>query len=195
MGEQETRAKILKAGEELFSLKGYDATSIQEICEKAEVSKGAFFHYFPTKERFFLEILDLWLKDLTSRINEYIETSQNVYESLLKMTELFREIFRESRPKFLLFIEFLRAGIRDENILKKLSEYFELYTNYFSQIISEGIEKGILKKVDTRVTAHVIVSYAIGTIEQQIFKEDNHEFEEISKEGIRLILESIKKEE
>jgi AcrR family transcriptional regulator len=194
MIELETKTRILKAGEELFSLKGYDATSIQEICEKAEVSKGAFFHYFPTKESFFLEILDLWLKDLTSRINEYVKNAQNIYDSLVKMTELFKEIFKESRPKFLLFIEFLRAGIRDENILKKLSEYFELYTNYFAQIIAEGIQKGIIKPVDPKVAAHVIVSYAIGTIEQEIFKSDN-QMEEISREGIKLILESIKKED
>ncbi len=194
MVELDTKTKILKAGEELFSIKGYDATSVQEICEKAEVSKGAFFHYFPTKESFFLEILDLWLKDLTLRINEYVKTYENIYESLLKMTELFKEIFQESRPKFLLFIEFLRAGIRDENILKKLSEYFELYTNYFAQIISEGIERGLFKKVDPKVAAHVIVSYAIGTIEQEVFKTDA-QMEEISREGIKLILESIKKEE
>lgn len=46
----ESRARILKAARRLFQQKDYDNTSIEEIAEKADVSKSTFFNYFPTKE-------------------------------------------------------------------------------------------------------------------------------------------------
>ncbi|MDD3840789.1 MAG: TetR/AcrR family transcriptional regulator [Clostridia bacterium] len=46
----ESRARILKAARALFQHKGYDNTSIEEIAEKADVSKSTFFNYFATKE-------------------------------------------------------------------------------------------------------------------------------------------------
>src|SRR5262249_48419396 len=45
-----TRQKLLDAGEELMLAKGYTATSVDEVCEKAGLTKGSFFHYFEGKE-------------------------------------------------------------------------------------------------------------------------------------------------
>src|SRR5262245_34228594 len=45
-----TRAKLLTAAQELMRAKGYTATSVDEICEAAGVTKGSFFHYFEGKE-------------------------------------------------------------------------------------------------------------------------------------------------
>jgi len=50
---ENTKRKIIDAATILFSENGYDSTSIQDICNKAEISKGAFFHHFPTKEYLF----------------------------------------------------------------------------------------------------------------------------------------------
>jgi AcrR family transcriptional regulator len=45
-----TRAAIQENALRLFSTKGYEATSVDEIAEAAEVSPSTFFRYFPTKE-------------------------------------------------------------------------------------------------------------------------------------------------
>jgi TetR/AcrR family transcriptional regulator, transcriptional repressor for nem operon len=49
-GEPETRRKLLDAAQELMLAKGYTATSVDEICESAGLTKGSFFHYFEGKE-------------------------------------------------------------------------------------------------------------------------------------------------
>lgn len=46
----DTRKRIVSAARELFQSKGFDGTSVAEICRKAGVSNGALFHQFPTKE-------------------------------------------------------------------------------------------------------------------------------------------------
>jgi TetR/AcrR family transcriptional regulator, cholesterol catabolism regulator len=45
-----TRAELLQLALELFSERGFQATTIQAIVEKAHVTKGAFYHHFENKE-------------------------------------------------------------------------------------------------------------------------------------------------
>lgn len=45
-----TREQLLQAAMELMLEKGYTATTLDEICKKAGVTKGGFFHYFVSKE-------------------------------------------------------------------------------------------------------------------------------------------------
>lgn len=47
---------ILRTAEELFFTKGYTETSIQDILEKLEISKGGFYHYFDSKNALLEEI-------------------------------------------------------------------------------------------------------------------------------------------
>jgi len=46
----ETRARILQAALSLFARRGFAATRVEQITEAADVGKGTFFNYFPTKE-------------------------------------------------------------------------------------------------------------------------------------------------
>ena len=47
----ETRIKLLEAARDTIRAKGYTATTVDDICAAAGVSKGAFFHYFDSKEQ------------------------------------------------------------------------------------------------------------------------------------------------
>ncbi|HOJ92901.1 MAG TPA: TetR/AcrR family transcriptional regulator [Dictyoglomaceae bacterium] len=194
MKDKSTKDRLVEIGEEFFSKKGYNATSISDICERAGVSKGAFFHYFPTKESFFLEVLDKWLFELSERLQTYKKVSGNVPDSILEMTEIFDDIFRESKDKFFLFLEFLRWGVKDEKILKRLGEYFKKYEEYFSHLIEEGIREGSFVDVDPHIISRTLISFSLGTILQEIF-DPLKDWGKISKEGIKLIISSIKKGE
>lgn len=57
--KQETRLRLLEAGQTLFREKGYSATTVEEITGRAGVAKGTFFNYFATKEAFLNEVA-LW---------------------------------------------------------------------------------------------------------------------------------------
>lgn len=45
-----TRARLLEAARDVIRAKGYTATTVDDICAEAKVSKGSFFHHFATKE-------------------------------------------------------------------------------------------------------------------------------------------------
>ena len=51
-----TKVKLLDAAQELMLAKGYTATSVEEVCQAAGLTKGSFFHYFEGKEQLGREV-------------------------------------------------------------------------------------------------------------------------------------------
>jgi TetR/AcrR family transcriptional repressor of nem operon len=56
-----TREKLLETAQHLMLAKGYTATSVEEICETADLTKGSFFHYFASKEDLGKAVLDRYV--------------------------------------------------------------------------------------------------------------------------------------
>jgi AcrR family transcriptional regulator len=57
--KEETRQRLLSVSLELFHEQGYSATTVEDITERADVAKGTFFNYFPSKEALLSE-LSVW---------------------------------------------------------------------------------------------------------------------------------------
>ena len=57
---ENAREKLLVAGTDLFRRHGFVATSVDQICTEAGVTKGAFFHHFDTKEALAEACLAAW---------------------------------------------------------------------------------------------------------------------------------------
>jgi TetR/AcrR family transcriptional repressor of nem operon len=55
-----TQSKLIAAATELIRRKGYIATTIDEICEQAGLTKGAFFHHYASKEELAQACLEQW---------------------------------------------------------------------------------------------------------------------------------------
>ena len=56
----ETRAKLVSATVQLMLTQGFNATSVDQICAEAKVTKGSFFHYFGSKEAIGLAAVNWW---------------------------------------------------------------------------------------------------------------------------------------
>jgi len=192
---EETKKKIIEGAEILFTENGYDSTTVQDICNKAEISKGAFFYHFPTKEFLFLEILDKYLSELDKRMNEIEKKSKNTLRAMEEMVIILEEIFITSEGKFTIFLEFLRKASKETEIMKKISYQFQKYKKYVYEMIEKGKREGNIKKeIDSEFISQLIISLAIGMILKSSLFLDK-ENEDFSKKGIKFILNNIKKEE
>ena len=58
MATNQTKERILAAAKELFLARGYAATTVDAICEKAELTKGSFYYFFDSKEDLGLAVLE-----------------------------------------------------------------------------------------------------------------------------------------
>ncbi|SHH90634.1 TetR/AcrR family transcriptional regulator [Desulfosporosinus lacus] len=65
--KKETREKIFSNAMQLFRAQGFSATSVEQITQQADVGKGTFYNYFPTKEAVIKEFSRRSWQDLTNR--------------------------------------------------------------------------------------------------------------------------------
>lgn len=63
-----TRQTIIDAAGKLFSVNGFDATSIDEICQAADVVKGTFYYHFKSKEDLVIELR----REMTDQLEEFV---------------------------------------------------------------------------------------------------------------------------
>jgi AcrR family transcriptional regulator len=81
--KEETKNRIFVAAAQLFHEKGFDATTVDEIAERADVSKGTFFNYFPRKEALGYHLAEEWLREIEQAAAESERSAEE------RITELF----------------------------------------------------------------------------------------------------------
>jgi TetR/AcrR family transcriptional regulator, transcriptional repressor for nem operon len=72
---EQRRAELLAAGQELFLAKGIAGTSLDDITQRAGVSKGLFYLYFSAKEDLVLALREQFSRDLAERMRAAIEAT------------------------------------------------------------------------------------------------------------------------
>ncbi len=188
---EETRGHILDAAVKRFSVAGYDAASVDEICAEAGVSKGAFYHHFPTKQAVFLALMQDWL----AMIDLGMETvrKDTVPETLITMTNLLPGVFEAAENRLPMFLEFWLRASRDETIWKAIIAPYRHYQEYFSKLIHDGMDEGSFKPVDPQVAAQVILSLAVGLVLQGVLDPHGADWEKIARESMQILMNGLAK--
>jgi TetR/AcrR family transcriptional regulator, transcriptional repressor for nem operon len=65
----DARTRLLEAARDIIRAKGFAATTVDDLCKQAEVTKGAFFHHFGSKEALGVAVAEFWA-DTTSAFFE-----------------------------------------------------------------------------------------------------------------------------
>src|SRR4030042_133327 len=112
----ETRAKIIQAAQDLFSQTGYESASVSEICTRAGISKGAFYHHFPSKQSIFLELLSDWLKGIDLGLEGLRRSRTGNEQSLVRMAEILPAVIRAAEGRLPIFLEFWVHSARDKEL-------------------------------------------------------------------------------
>lgn len=198
---EETRARLLQAALACFSQAGYDATGVAEICAHAGVSKGAFYHHFPSKQAVFIELLNAWLDALDAQFNAVRAQAAPVPEMLRQMARAAHGVFADaSRPGFTgqagqlpLFLEFWTQATRDPLIWEKTVAPYQRYEAYFAGLVRAGIAEGSLRAVDPAAAARMIIAVAVGLLLQGLANPANGDWGETAEKGIEMLLHGLEK--
>jgi len=87
--KQQNRTRILEVARDLFQSQGFDATSVEQIAEGAEVSRGTFFNYFPTKETLLGAIADEELTWLQHRVDTDLVSVPSAVSKIRRTMRIF----------------------------------------------------------------------------------------------------------
>lgn len=100
MSGQQRREQLLDIGRELFAEKGYEATSIEEIAQRAKVSKPIVYEHFGGKEGLYAVVVDREMKRLLQQITDALVGNHP------------RALLEQAAAALLAYIENERDGFR-----------------------------------------------------------------------------------
>lgn len=190
---EETRSRILEAALKLFSSRGYNKASVDEICAAAGISKGAFYHHFESKQALFLALLDGWLQT----IDKAIEASKDktAPETFMEMTEAFPYLFKTAGAGLPMFLEFWLQASRDQKIWEASIAPYRRYHKYFTSLIKKGIQEGSFVEVDAELASRMIVATAMGLLLQSLLDPQGANWEKVAHGSTTMLVNSLMKDQ
>lgn len=133
-----SKDKIIKAAFSLFSTKGYDATSTQDIIDLTGLSRGAMYHHFKNKE----EVLKCITQDFQEQMNNFLkdlvmDDKLGTKEKISKLIEFSSGSYTHKQLIQCCWVEKVPFALLEE--IRNLNK---VATLYISKILKQGIEKG-----------------------------------------------------
>jgi len=190
---EETRARILDAAEECFSRSGYDPTSVDDICIRAGVTKGAFYHHFPSKQAVFIELLNRWLAGLDAELSRVRAGASSVPEALMQMATTAQTAIQAQRERLPMFLEFWTKAAHDPAIWEATIAPYRRYQDFFAEMIEAGIAEGTLRPIDPHAAAQALLSLAVGLVVQGML-DSQGDWGQVMQESIEIFLKGLGRE-
>ena len=161
------RERIIEESLRLFSLKGFLGTSIEDILQAANTSKGGFYNHFPSKDALFFEVLEearrIWRERCLLGLDE-IESPVGKIERLL---ENYRDQYLKDRKHFPGGCIFVTFSVELDDLRPDLCE--EVDTGFaglkamIERLLDEGKESGELSgNVSTSAMTEMLLAGMIG---------------------------------
>jgi AcrR family transcriptional regulator len=160
--KQETREALLDAGLAVFSKEGLDAPSLDAICARAGLTRGAFYVHFATREDFIVAVMQKATQGFLDTVLRVTEGSFDVEHAIGAFAAM------ASPARFLSFgqippHQFLAACARSRELRKYYVGFLEEGQARVAAAIREGQASGQLRAdVDAAVTASLLVAVALG---------------------------------
>jgi len=149
---------ILQAAQEVFPLRGYEATTLADIAGRSGISPAAIYQYFESKEALFQALIDGFsfrdvLDDLILHMKQSpMKTEEDIRDALIRLSRAYIEMHDNNQEVFRMFLaqsaEFPEIGKKyNTQLVKPLSEATE-------ELLRLAMESGLFRKGDTGLAAH-----------------------------------------
>jgi len=158
----ETRERLFRAALDLFARKGFTETTVGDITEAADVGKGTFFNYFPSKDHILLAFGEMQLAKLESAVAQARESDESMPEFLRSLgVRMTQEPIRHPGIIRTLLQAYLSTTPVREAMLDLQKRVHALHT----EIVQLGQERGEIRKdLPAADIAHVFRQTIFGTL-------------------------------
>lgn len=163
-----TKATLVEAAISLFSERGFATTTVQEIVERAEVTKGAFYHHFGTKEDVLFHIYEVF-------VTEHLEAAEAVMASELSPSDTLVRLMEETARTVAMFRKYTAIIVGELRLLNderlnsgrfgELNAKQARIIEFWVQTIERGITTGEFTAPvpDTRALAFALLGMPLFT--------------------------------
>lgn len=158
MPRRDKRADIVNAGIRIFSRKGFNRCSVEDILQEAHVARATFYSYFDSKKDLFIELIDTILNNLFEiAAREFAEMPTNLEELKEKSKNAFIQLynfFAENLEFSAIYIQEV-MGMNKE-IDFRIVEWQERVSELVKMLLNRGIEMGVFRPLDVDVVANLV---------------------------------------
>ncbi len=190
--KMEVRGRINEAALALFSAKGVELTTVEEICESAEVARKTFYNYYSSKQDLIRALSDSMLYDETSNV---IELALEKYDSTRERVEYIYGVMIDNLQRY----EELERCLVHQALLDLSSENSQIGQRLgdlnaaFSELVRDGLRLGdVSESYSAEFIGEMIVGLINATIINWVHDPSYPVFERIE-EVKRLTLASFLK--
>lgn len=166
----DARSRVLDSALNLFSEKGYDATSIREIIEGAGVTRPVLYYYFKNKETLFCDLIEDQFRQVCSELDHIIRTFPTTSERLRAVALGGFERAKRSPRMVRLLLQFFFSPPIQGLSLDKHRLGFERFSRIV-EIMRQGLERGELRGPDPESLAFafsgMVDLYVMATYERE----------------------------
>lgn len=158
--QRRTRERVLDAAEQLFAERGFAATSVAAVAERAGFTKGAVYANFDGKDDL---VLALFSRRVTRRWEETssaVRPEMTPAQAVAAMACRYVEVMRADREWSLLFLEFSAYAARSPVLRTRLAEHNAAALDHMTARITEA---GLGPGLDPRAYAQAVFVVTTGT--------------------------------
>ncbi|MDM5153245.1 TetR family transcriptional regulator C-terminal domain-containing protein [Bacillus sp. DX1.1] len=185
---EEIKKEIAYQAEVLFSQKGYAATSMEDICEITERSKGSIYYHFKSKEELFLFVVKQhtydWLEKWTEKEKQYRTSTEKLYG----LAEYHVE--DTQHPIFSAVEEFVTSQVVSKDIMDEMIALTRESYRVFETLIEEGMASGEFRQDDVRDLMYIVNGLLSG-LGVLYYEVDSTEMKRIYKKAIDVLLQGM----
>jgi len=158
----ETRERLFRAALDLFAKKGFAKTTVEDITEAADVGKGTFFNYFPSKDHILLAFGEMQLAKLESAIAEARAGGEPMPDFLRSLgVRMTQEPIRN--PGIIRTL--LQAYLSTSAVREAMADLQKRVHTLHTEIILLGQERGEIRRdLPAAEMAHVFRQTIFGTL-------------------------------
>jgi len=174
--EREARRNdILEAAKTVFFERGFNGTTMDQIAEAAELSKGSLYLHFPSKEELYVSILVEGLDLLQKRFERAVEGQKGWEDKLRQIGRAYLNFYEENR-KYFQILFFLQHSEIASNVSDTL--YQTCFAkglsclDFLNQALKEGMDTGDIESQNPMELAVILWGSFNGIF--QLYEEEDH---------------------
>jgi TetR/AcrR family transcriptional repressor of nem operon len=170
--ECETKHKLLETATQLIWEQSYGSVSVDDICEKAGVRKGSFYHFFPSKADLAVAAFEDHWQQSRTKLDGVFSSQLSPLERLSKYCDMVYESQKCQKDKIgkICGCPYSSVGCelstQDEKIRKKSQEIAERWCKYLEATLRDAGQEGLIEGKDYQVKAHEVFAYVTGVLLQ-----------------------------
>jgi AcrR family transcriptional regulator len=169
--EEQKRLKqeaFYKTGTWFFNKKGFNSTSLDEIAEHLNVTKGAFYYHIKNKEDLLFSCYSRSL-DIMEKI--YAETSDSDGNGLQKIDHIFRRIFYIQNSEQGPLIRYNTIAALPKERRRQITRRTDRANERFGDLIREGIADGSVRPINTFVAQNLVAGAINASMDIQLWRK------------------------